>query len=112
MNTAAVSTLQYLDFHKLSIDWTQVVRLEGKGNYTQFVFADGKTHLYTKSLCVYEPHLPPHFVRVRKGCIVNFHFVKKLDTENKRVFLTDNQEIRIARRRWMEVVSWFYSFLN
>jgi DNA-binding LytR/AlgR family response regulator len=104
MNTISISTLYYSYQHKLPIDLSQVVRLEGTGNYTSFILSNGTTHLSSKSLCVYEQHLPADFVRVHKGCIINRRFVLRVDKAKRCVLMTDGSEVKIARRRWRDLL--------
>ncbi len=103
MNTTTIPALYYSYQHKLPIDLSQVVRLEGTGNYTTFILTDGTSHLSSKSLCVYAPSLPSGFVRVHKSCIVNRHFVHGLDETTKSVVLSNKIKIKVARRRWGEL---------
>ena len=103
MNTTTIPALYYSYQHKLPIDLSQVVRLEGTGNYTTFILSNGTSYLSSKSLCVYAPNLPSDFVRVHKGCIINRHFVTQLDKGKRCVLMTDNVEIQVARRRRKEV---------
>lgn len=87
----------------LPIDWEQVICLEGTGNYTTFILAAGNQLLTSKSICYYEPHLPMHFMRVHKSCVVNRNFVKGLDKTTKTVLLTTEIKIQVARRRWCDL---------
>lgn len=103
MNTTAFPPLYYRYLHKMQIDLLQLIRLEGKGNYTRFVFLDGKTQLSAKTLCIYEPHLPSGFIRVHKNCVVNWRFVTKLNISTKTVQMADGHEISISRRRWAKI---------
>lgn len=103
MNTLIIPTLYYTYQHKLPIDLNHVVRLEGTGNYTTFIFIDGSSYLSSKSLCVYES-LPANFVRIHKRCIVNLHFMVSFDKATKSILLADGQEVKVARRRWRKVL--------
>ncbi|WP_409034067.1 LytR/AlgR family response regulator transcription factor [Runella sp.] len=103
MNATMIPALYYSYQHKLPIDLSQVVRLEGTGNYTTFILSNGTSHLSSKSLCVYAPNLPVSFVRVHKGCIINRRFVVRFDRKRRCVLMTDNVEIQVARRRLKEV---------
>ncbi len=104
MNTISISTPYYSYQHKLPLDLSQVVRLEGAGNYTTFILRNGSSHLSSKSLCVYEQHLPADFVRVHKGCIVNCRFIERFDKVKRHFLMIDGSEIKIARRRWRDLV--------
>lgn len=104
MNTISISTLYCSYQHKLPTDLNQVLRLEGTGNYTTFILRNGTKHLSSKSLCVYEQHLPADFVRVHKRCIINRRFVVGFDKVKKCVLMMDGTEVQIARRRWRDLV--------
>jgi DNA-binding LytR/AlgR family response regulator len=104
MNTTTIPALYYSYQHKLPIDLSQVVRLEGTGNYTTFILSNGTSHLSSKSLCVYEQYLPADFVRVHKGCIINRRFVVRFDKGKRCVLMADRSEVKVARRRWREVI--------
>jgi len=99
MNATTIPALYYSYQHKLPIDLSQVVRLEGMGNYTTFILNNGTSHLSSKSLCVYAPNLPSYFVRVHKGCIINHRFVVRFDKTKKCVVMTDGCEVKVARRK-------------
>jgi DNA-binding LytR/AlgR family response regulator len=86
--------------HQLPFSWSEVVRLEGNGNYTVFVFFDGSTHVSTKSLGNYEPFLPAGFVRVHKGHVVNLLAIVAVHKSSKAVELSDGFCCEVARRRW------------
>lgn len=99
MNTISIPALYYSYRHNLPIDLAQALRLEGTGNYTTFILTDGTSHLSSKSLCVYEQHLPEDFVRVHKGCIINRRFVARFDKKKRCILMTDGSKVRVARRR-------------
>lgn len=103
MNTITIPTLYYSYQHKLPLDLSQVVRLEGTGNYTTFILSNGTSHLSSKSLCVYAPNLPAYFVRVHKGCIINRRFVLGFDKVKRCVLMTDGSTVKVARRRKYEL---------
>lgn len=99
MNTISISTLYYSYQHKLPLDLGQVVRLEGTGNYTSFILSNGTSHLSSKSLCVYEQHLPADFVLINKGFIINRRFMVKVDKTRLCILMMDGSVVRVARRR-------------
>jgi DNA-binding LytR/AlgR family response regulator len=74
-----------------------IVRLEGSGNYTQFILADGRKILTSKSIGFYEPLLPSTFLRVNKPFLLNRFYIKafsKLEVE-----MNDGFVAPIARRK-------------
>lgn len=97
-------TTHYNHQHRLPFEWAAVVRMKGESNYTVFVLANGHSYLSSKSLCVYQPHLPAGFVRVHKGCVVNREFVVRINPYTKGLLMQDGSTVEVARRRWREVV--------
>lgn len=101
MNTNPISPSP---FKRFSIDWEQVIYLEGDGNYTTFIFTDGTALLTSKTIGAFEPLVPGHFVRVHKGCIVNRNFIRDLDKITKSIVLSNKIKLKVARRRWGELM--------
>jgi two-component system LytT family response regulator len=76
---------------------TDIVRLEGSGNYTHFVLADGRKIMTSKSIGFYEPLLPSTFLRVNKPFLLNRFYIKafgKLEVE-----MNDGFVAQVARRK-------------
>lgn len=74
-----------------------IVRLEGSGNYTHFVLADGRKILTSKSIGFYESLLPGTFLRVNKPFLLNRFYIKafnKLEVE-----MYDGFVAQVARRK-------------
>ncbi len=74
-----------------------IVRLEGDGNYTHFVLADGRKILTSKSIGFYESLLPGTFLRVNKPFLLNRLYIKafsKLEVE-----MNDGFVAPVARRK-------------
>lgn len=74
-----------------------IVRLEGDGNYTHFVLADGRKILTSKSIGFYESLLPGTFLRVNKPFLLNRFYIKafgKLEVE-----MNDGFVAPVARRK-------------
>lgn len=86
---------------------TEIVRLEGKHNYTSFIFCSGKEELMSYTLAMYTKMLPENFIRVSKSCIINMKYVKSVDGNEKKVVLTDKTELKISRRRLNDVLQNF-----
>lgn len=108
MNNTVVSTLYYTYRHTLPFSWEEVQCMKGEGNYTTFLLTNGERFLSSKSLCVYEPHLPAQFIRVHKGYLVHKSYIAGLDQTRRSILLTDGTEIKAARRRWAMVKSIFH----
>lgn len=94
-----IPALYYGYNHIFPFVWAEVLRLEGEGNYTVFFLTNGEQYLTSKTIGVYEPHLPDGFVRVHKNCVINWQFAEKFDSPNKSIVLTDGQVVKVARRK-------------
>jgi two-component system LytT family response regulator len=83
------------------VDPNDFMYLEGDGNYTSIVFADGTKYLDTKSIGVYEDILDKQqFFRIHKSHIVNVLCVKEfLNDEGHYVIMKDNSKLAISRLR-------------
>ena len=96
-----VLPLPHLHFkHHLPFPVQDILRLDGKRNYTVFSLNDGSQFTSCRSLGVYESIFPETFLRVHKGCIINRNFLQKLNDETHKAILTDGSEVTISRRRW------------
>lgn len=82
--------------NKVAIHFQDLVRIEGRGNYTEFVMQNGKTMLSSKTISYYEPLLPPFFLKVKKGCIINGYHL--MTTQRARV-----DTLRMLDGTWVEV---------
>jgi LytTr DNA-binding domain len=99
METILIPARYYDYHHRLPFEWAQVLRLDGSLNYTVFTLTDGRKHISTKTIGVYDQCLPEGFVRVDKGCIINLAFLAEFSKKNKTVYLTDGSHSKVARRR-------------
>ena len=78
-----------------------IIWLEADENYTRIYRPDTPTWLCAYTLKRFADGLP-HFVRVRRDCLVNPAFVVRVErtaTLDIRVWLTDGTVIAVARRR-------------
>ncbi len=77
-----------------------IIRCEGDGNYTAFIFLNGEKVLVSKTLKEFESTLSDfNFVRVHKSHLINLKHVKKyIRGEGGTVFMVDNSEIEVSRR--------------
>lgn len=100
--------LPHLHFkHHLPFPVQDVIRLDGKGNYTVFSLSDGTEFLSSRSLGIYETIFPASFFRIHKGCIINLEFLQALNDETHTALLADGTQVAVSRRRWPEVKSLF-----
>ena len=86
------------------IAFTDIVFIEGQGNYTAFHTRHGQRILTSKSLGFYSDKLPAQLLRVHKSYFVNTLFIKAFDKET--VHLTSGQRLPVSRRRRREVEVW------
>ncbi len=83
------------------IDPSDIVYLEGEGNYTNIFFADGTQYVDTRSLGIYEDILDPKkFFRIHKSHIVNVLFVNEfLNDEGALVVMKNGKRLSVSRLR-------------
>jgi two-component system LytT family response regulator len=103
MNTALPSqriTINHAKGFKI-VDPSDIMYLEGEGNYTKIYFSDGSLYIDTRSLGVYEDILDPKkFFRVHKSHIVNVLCVKEfLNDEGSFVIMKNGTRLVISRLR-------------
>jgi DNA-binding LytR/AlgR family response regulator len=78
----------------------QIVRLEGIGNYTICVFADGSQLMVALTIKCLLTRIPTgQFVRVHRKHLVNWVFITGVWPTTYMVTLSNGDEICIARRR-------------
>jgi two-component system LytT family response regulator len=84
-----------------------VICLEGQNNYTKFFFDHQKPLLVSKTIKEYQDMLSDHhFLRIHKSWLVNKSHVKKVDNDGM-VWLSNNMQVPISRRRKNEIMSLF-----
>jgi DNA-binding LytR/AlgR family response regulator len=81
--------------------FSDIVFIEGQGNYTVFHTRHGQRILTSKSLSFYRDRLPAQLLRVHKSYFVNTLFIKGFDKET--VHLTNGKCLPVSRRRRREV---------
>ena len=86
-----------------NIDVNKVMYIEGNKNYQTFYLTD-KTTVDARVLMneLEEKLAPKGFIRVHKGYLVNYLFIRKI--ENTVVVLTDNSMLPIAGKRKGEIM--------
>ena len=81
-----------------------IIRLEGEGNYTKFIFTNRKPLIVSKIIKEYVEILVDFdFIRVHKSYLVNKKYIDHLDKEDV-LWLTDGSHISISRRKKEEVL--------
>lgn len=85
------------DIHFVNL--SDLIRLEGSGNYTKFFFENRKSIVNSKTLKEYEQYLLRNgFLRVHKSHIVNTQKIVSLH-KNEYLVLSDGSKVNISRRR-------------
>ncbi len=86
-----------------------IMRLEGDGNYTNFILANNKKIMTSKSLGEYEELLNDHgFYRIHQSTIVNLRYIKGYSKENgDKVEMSDGKSFNISRHRKPEFLKRF-----
>jgi two-component system, LytTR family, response regulator len=88
-----------------------IVRLEGLGNYTVFILADGQRLTYSKTISLFESRLAFPFVRIHKSCIINLEYLRENWQRGKtELTMTDGHRVSVSRRRRSEVRQWVNSY--
>ncbi|MFN4145539.1 MAG: LytTR family transcriptional regulator DNA-binding domain-containing protein [Runella sp.] len=89
---------------KIFVSFREIIRLEGRRNYTLFVLTHGRKVLVSRTLSCFGQMLTENFVRIRRGCIINLDFV--VSANEKECKFKDGVVVSIARRRtkiWNEL---------
>lgn len=95
-------TALYLPFQagQRWVDFRQIVRLEGVGNYTNCVFADGSQLLVALTLKCLQERIPSGlFLRSHRKHLINRTHVTTVHRPTSAVLLTNGERLSIARRR-------------
>lgn len=92
---------------RLYVKPAQIIRLEGKSNYTWVHFTDHAPVLMAKVLHAYAEILCPHgFIRTHRSHLVNPQYVKQV--RNGIVQMSDASSVEISRRKNREVLANFF----
>ena len=86
----------------LLLPFSDIVWLEGAGNYTYIHTRDNRKYLSSKTLKRLEPDLTdPAFCRVHKSTIINLAYLTeiKFSDDAPHLFLKSSQPIAVSRRR-------------
>ena len=82
------------------VNFDQIIRLEGIGNYTSCVFTDGPDLLVALTLRRLEDRLPVGtFARPHKKHLINRRHVAHVYVHRPVAQLTNGEQVAIARRR-------------
>lgn len=84
---------------------SEIIRLEGEGNYTQFYLTQNRKYLSAKTMKEYEEILVKHhFIRIHKSHLVNKSFIDTYKNEGA-VLLKDKTSLPVSRQRKQEVAT-------
>jgi two-component system LytT family response regulator len=104
----AVSGAQGMQFFSIS----EIIRLEGDRNYTNFILTHNRKILSSKTLKEYEEILADKgFIRCHKSHLVNCLFIKEINPENF-LLTKDGSKLEISRRRLSEVKTILVGLIN
>ncbi len=79
---------------------TQIVRLEGEGNYTTCIFADGSQLVVALTLKRLANRLPDgQFLRSHRKHLINRAFIEAVQRHTATIQLANGDCVSIARRR-------------
>ena len=83
-----------------------LVMIRGVRGYSCFLWKDSSQQIMAYTIKHYSDLLPEDdFIRVHQNCIINRHFVQKVQLTHRGPLLrlTTGDEITISRRRWSMV---------
>jgi len=93
---------------RLYVQPEQIIRLQGKSNYTWVYFTDHTPILMAKVLHACDEILRPYgFIRTHRSHLVNTQYVKNINP-NGTVQMTDASSVEISRSKKREVLSNFF----
>jgi two-component system, LytTR family, response regulator len=89
---------------KIKIETNGIIMMEGRSNYTLFHLQNGKKKLYARTLAHFEGQLSEKpFIRCHQTFLVNPDFITGYDKESNKLFLHNNLEASISRRKQRNV---------
>jgi two-component system LytT family response regulator len=92
----SISGIKSTEYIKIS----EIVNIEAKGAYSQIHLKDGRTHMVSKVIKIYDKMLAGHeFFRVHQSHLINLRRVRSYNRGDSTVTLDNGCEISIARNR-------------
>ena len=77
-----------------------VILIKGEVNYTKFYMECGRVKTVAHSIKFFENHLENHgFLRVHRSFMINPNYVKKYNSEQEVLTMSNGQIANISRRR-------------
>ncbi len=95
------------------VNTEEIVHLEASESYTTLFLSTGKRLVSSKTIKVYEDHLPiADFYRVHKSHIINVtHHLKEFSrTEGNMAIMSDGTHVPVSRRKVTEFVDFISTF--
>ncbi len=84
---------------------SEIIRLEGEGNYTRFYLLQDRKYISAKTMKEYEEILVQHhFIRIHKSHLVNRNFIESYLNEGT-IVLKDKTSLPVSRQRKQEVAT-------
>ena len=79
----------------------EIIRVEGRSNYSKIYFVSGKPMTVAKVLHWFQDHLPVQmFARVHRSHLVNKMFMLQVNgAKNKMLLLNNGETIAVSRRK-------------
>ena len=95
-----------------SVQLDQIIYIEGVGKYQDIVVKDSTAPIQVRrSMQELENELTPYgFLRVHKGYLVNYRFIRRIDEAD--LLLTTGQTLPIARRKLGEIKEHFLTLMQ
>ena len=80
---------------------SDIVRLEGDGNYTKIYFRNGNFLHISKTLKIFEALLVDYkFDRIHKSHLVNLHYIKRYyKNDGSYVLMEDDEKIAVSKSK-------------
>lgn len=88
----------------------KVLYFKSDSNYTQIRLEDGKEHLVSKTLKVFDLKLNNNFLRVHNSYVINLDHIKSYCFKTCNIVLQDDISIPVSRRNKPEVIAYLRSF--
>jgi DNA-binding LytR/AlgR family response regulator len=94
----------YFPRTKKTIPLHEIIMLQGEINYSLVYLRNGRKILIPRTLKIFEAILQSYgFVRTHRGFIINCEHLLRIDTLRDSIYLTNNLQASISRRRRTEV---------
>ena len=91
------------------VNLSELMYMEGAGNYTKFYMHNGDVHTSSKNLKMYDDSIvyQPNFIRIHRSHIINKEFVKqiiKLNTHQWYIEMRNDEKLEISKGKLDEIL--------